>query len=130
MRWRVGPAARQPKGPARCRAGNDVGKGSLRSHWIDRPDEGVIDRGGDGWALGRPVRGLRQFDVRALAAQEIGEWLVWWLGHSEKWHVAAAHGVVQRGQTVLVLHVDIEAAVQQFLNDLTVTVATHRVVQR
>src|SRR3954447_5397283 len=106
MRWRARQSMQQPKGPARYRAGNHAGKRSLRSYGIDGPDEGVIDGRGDGWALGRTVRGLRQLDVRALAAKEIGEWLVGWLGHGEKRDVAAAHGVVQRGEVVCVFHVD------------------------
>src|SRR5262249_22738086 len=122
--------AQQPKGPARYHAGNHAEKKSLGSYGIDRPEERVIDGGGDGWALRRPVRGLRQLDIRALAAQEICERLVRWLGHREEWHVAAAHAVVQRGQTVLVLRVDSEAEVQQFLDDLTITAAAHCVVQR
>src|SRR4029077_17950654 len=107
MRWRVGPAAQQPKGPARYRAGNHAGKRSLRSYGIDRPDEGVIDGGGDWRALRRPIRGLPQFDVGALAAQEVSQWLVGLLGHREEGDVAAAHGVVQRGQAIRILHVDI-----------------------
>src|SRR3954447_10663455 len=100
MRWRARQSMQQPKGPARYRAGNHAGKRSLRSYGIDGPDEGVIDGGRDGWALGRPVRRLRKLEARALAAQEIGEWFVRRLGHREKGHVAAAHGVVERGQAI------------------------------
>src|SRR5258705_12762261 len=120
----------QPTRPARCRAGNLAGKMSFRSYGIDWPDEGVIDGRGDGWALRRPVWSLRQLDVRALAAQEIGEWLIWWLGLREKGHVAAAHGVVQRGQNVCVLHVHIYAEGQQCLDYLAITVLAHRIVPR
>src|SRR5262245_5823579 len=98
----------QPKRPARRRAGNHVGKKSFWSYGIDWPDEGVIDRSSDGWPLGRPIWRLRQLDVRALTAKEIRKRLVGWLGHGEKRHVAATHGVVQRSEAVCIFHVHIE----------------------